>query len=185
MKKLLFLFAIVGLIVACDSSKNQKASKKLKTISRLPDTGTSQLLHVVDAYILLKDALSAADTANLTQYCSALKAKTTTLQHISSHSMYEGMFANLESLYTMIQLYSDSLLQGPDWKSKIYYFKRVDDGLNRLIRTVELRNEGLYRLFCKKANDDAGGYWFSRHIDSANPYLGNKVLYCTEIRDSF
>jgi Cu(I)/Ag(I) efflux system membrane fusion protein len=35
------------------------------------------------------------------------------------------------------------------------------------------------------ANDDVGGYWFSESEEIRNPYFGDEMLLCGEVKEVF
>ena len=55
----------------------------------------------------------------------------------------------------------------------------------RLINAVETFgvNEKVYLQFCPMANNDKGGYWLSKEDQVLNPYFGDAMLKCGEVKE--
>ena len=43
-------------------------------------------------------------------------------------------------------------------------------------------NEKVFIAFCPMADGDKGAYWLSREEKVINPYFGNKMLTCGEVK---
>jgi Cu(I)/Ag(I) efflux system membrane fusion protein len=43
-------------------------------------------------------------------------------------------------------------------------------------------NEKVYHQFCPMANDNNGAYWLSKEKKVINPYFGNAMLTCGDVK---
>jgi len=45
-------------------------------------------------------------------------------------------------------------------------------------------NEKVYNLFCHMADSNKGAYWLSKEQKVANPYFGDAMLTCGEVKQT-
>lgn len=189
MKRVCHLVLLIVCLASCQSANTSSSNTKKTTdppASALPPNGTAQMLDVVNAYYQLKDALVATNAAGARAATQKLTAETDSLQYIVSDSTFGGNYETLIPLFDMMRAYADSirLVQADDVDKMRVYFEEVDNGLFRLLRVTGLKNAGIYRQFCPMALNDKGAFWLSNDRDIRNPYFGNKMLTCGELRDS-
>jgi major membrane immunogen (membrane-anchored lipoprotein) len=53
-----------------------------------------------------------------------------------------------------------------------------------LVKKSGLSSGTLYVDFCPMAMNDKGGYWISANKDIKNPYFGDKMLSCGEVKET-
>ena len=55
---------------------------------------------------------------------------------------------------------------------------------NHLILVIELFGieETAYKQYCPMANSDKGAYWLSKEEKILNPYFGDEMLKCGEVK---
>lgn len=53
-----------------------------------------------------------------------------------------------------------------------------------LMKHAEVQEGSLYVQFCPMANSRKGGYWIASAKEIRNPYYGENMLHCGEVRDS-
>ena len=67
------------------------------------------------------------------------------------------------------------------------HFIKLSDNMIELVRTFTgVKAEGassLYVQFCPMANDDKGAFWLSTEDQVKNPYYGDMMLNCGEVRE--
>jgi hypothetical protein len=63
-------------------------------------------------------------------------------------------------------------------------FQTSSDLLFDLLRTVQYKGVKLYQQFCPMAFNNTGAHWLSAEMEIFNPYFGDKMLHCGEIKDS-
>ena len=60
---------------------------------------------------------------------------------------------------------------------------RLTAATHRFVRTFgHAREKPVYRVFCPMAFDNKGAEWLQTTADVANPYFGDEMLRCGEIR---
>ena len=83
--------------------------------------------------------------------------------------------------------------KGADLAGKIASVKDIEtqrgelEGLTAeveaLIKKSALTSGVIYKQYCPMANDDKGGYWLSSNKEIKNPYFGDAMLACGEVKE--
>jgi len=67
------------------------------------------------------------------------------------------------------------------------HFIQLSDNMIELVKTFEApetdSGSSLYVQFCPMANDDKGAFWLSKEDEVKNPYYGDMMLTCGEVRE--
>ena len=71
----------------------------------------------------------------------------------------------------------------PDFKP--FFASRISFLSSRnVMQSFGVKNNTVYVQFCPMADDDKGGYWLSTETQISNPYFGDMMLRCGEIKDT-
>ena len=138
-----------------------------------------QLNSVYNEYINLKDALvkedSKSTSANATTLLNKLnKVDMKLLSDNKAHNHWMSLEGEIKSSATSISKTSDI-------KSQRDHFKHLS---SHLINAVQLFgvNEKVYVEFCPMADNNNGAYWLSKEEKVINPYFGEAMLTCGEVK---
>lgn len=206
-----FLLAVFIIVYsACNQNDNNKVSDTYKNpdnvAGRVPETGSQQTTEMgVDTMLqsesmVFKDSISPAFKDKFAQLVGTyLKMK-------------DGFVADNEKevdkqatmMLTILNNMPDNLLSGTAfkyWKEKkgfllahLNLYKEAEkDSEKRLnfvfLSTVMVKsvkalgyNQTLYVDYCPMANRNKGAYWLSQLKEIQNPYLGQKMPNCGEIK---
>lgn len=134
-------------------------------------------------YFQLRDALVAADTGLATNAATALGQS---LQQVDwkSWKADTSLVQLAATLSNDVVTEANAVAEANNIASKREHFQRVSAHLFDVLRTVQYRGQPIYQLYCPMAFDDKGAAWLSNKTTIANPYFGNKMLTCGEVRDS-
>ncbi|MGY8908490.1 efflux RND transporter periplasmic adaptor subunit [Polaribacter sp. Hel_I_88] len=139
----------------------------------------NQLKQVFDDYILLKDAL-VNDDAKGAQHAgkqinqSLKKVDMKLLSDEEAHNHWMTIQKELKTSANAIENSSDIVTQRG-------HFKHLSA---HMISSVQLFgvNENVYIQFCPMADDNKGAYWISLEKEVRNPYYGEAMLTCGEVK---
>lgn len=191
MKKTLSLLWVLGgllFAVSCHSGeqsqeKNENDSTVVKLQTNISDTLAAKMDHLLNNYYHLKDAFVqtdsvAADAAakNLNQSVEVISLS----ELKQDATKYDPAHASLESLKGEIA----GLLGEKTMEGKRMEFQMISDITYDLIKTVGLKKETVYHTYCPMALDDKGAYWLSDSKTIRNPYFGNKMINCGEVKET-
>ena len=138
-----------------------------------------QLKVVYNDYINLKDALVKEDSKNTSVNATSLlnnlsKVDMKLLSDNNAHTHWMSLVKEIQSSATSISKTSDI-------KAQRDHFKHLS---SHLINAVQLFgvNEKVYVEFCPMADNNNGAYWLSKEEKVINPYFGEAMLTCGEVK---
>jgi len=138
-----------------------------------------QLKAVFNDYISLKDALVKEDSKSTSASATTLlknlgKVDMKLLSDNEAHNHWMTLEKKLKFSATSISNTSDIKVQRD-------HFKHLS---SHLINSVQLFgvNEKVYVEFCPMADNNSGAYWLSKEEKVINPYFGEAMLTCGEVK---
>ena len=139
----------------------------------------NQLKIVFNDYIKLKDAL-VKDASNdvlleskrLIDNLSKVDMKLLIDKEAHSHWM---------SLEKEIKASAISISNVSNIKEQRMHFKNLSSQLTNAIEVFGI-NEKVYHQFCPMADNNKGAYWLSKEEKVVNPYFGDAMLTCGEVK---
>ncbi|MFD2540872.1 efflux RND transporter periplasmic adaptor subunit [uncultured Olleya sp.] len=156
-------------------SDHTNMNERLKVSAKFQE----QLKAVFNAYINLKDALvkedSKSTSANATTLLNKLnKVDMKLLSDNKAHNHWMSLEGEIKSSAT-------SISETSDIKSQRDHFKHLS---SHLINAVQLFgiNEKVYVEFCPMSDNNNGAYWLSKEEKVINPYFGEAMLTCGEVK---
>lgn len=147
------------------------------------DTLTGDIGETLQAYYNMKDAFTRSDSVQVTKDAAVLTEKVGRIN-------FSGIKADAAVIDVATQLRKDinsemqNLQQANTLLAKRKSFQVVSDGLFDLLRTIRYDGSKVYQQYCPMAFDNAGAAWLSNSTDIVNPYFGDKMLHCGDVRDS-
>jgi Cu(I)/Ag(I) efflux system membrane fusion protein len=163
-----------------NSSKMEMEIKPLEA----PSEFKKQMGELIKSYLQLKDAFVATDE-KLAE--SAAQTALSTLGNIDM-SLLKGDAHN--QWMTALKTIDENLngvvaMKGIEMKRS--HFSIVSNKLTEVVKSFgfKLTERGtLYLQFCPMAFDDQGGYWLSSEEEIRNPYFGDMMLKCGEVKET-
>ncbi|WP_271404988.1 efflux RND transporter periplasmic adaptor subunit [Tenacibaculum soleae] len=140
---------------------------------------TSQLQTAYDAYIKLKDNLIKSDAELAKNSASTLHKA---LQNINmkllttneAHKQWMPLIKTLKSS-------SNAITNSDDIKVQRNQFKILSEHFIMAVQSFGI-NEVSYKQYCPMADSDKGAYWLSKEKQVLNPYFGDMMLKCGEVK---
>lgn len=167
---------ISGLIVAIGfTACNQSAKTDATTAADSTAVGVSLPADLKDentqkvytSYLKLKDVLVASDSEGARE---AGKELAIALAEIKGCE-------NTSALATKISS-SDNL------QTQRLHFTALSSDVVDLMKHTDINSGTLYVQYCPMANEGAGGYWLAAEKEVRNPYYGDEMLNCGEIKET-
>lgn len=120
---------------------------------------------VLKQYLALKDALVKSNAKESQQAASVLvdllKANNQFASHVPS---------------------ADSIAKTADLVQQRSTFTNLSNQLIARFEKEALLKGSFYVQFCPMANDGNGGYWLAAEQEVNNPYYGDEMLHCGEVK---
>lgn len=139
----------------------------------------NQLKAVFDEYIKLKDALVKDDSKKVMDEAKGLldnlsKVDMKLLKEKEVHNHWMSVEKEIKNATTSIS--NTSKL-----KEQRNHFKHLSSHLANAIEIFGI-DENVYHQFCPMADNNKGAYWLSKEEKVINPYYGEAMLTCGEIK---
>ena len=139
----------------------------------------NQLKEVFMEYVALKDAFVKENSKSIIEQSK----KILSLLSIADIKLIENKEADKYwvSLEKELTVGLNLILKTPKNKEQRNYFKQVSASLIKAIQVFGI-NEKVFVVFCPMADSNKGAYWLSIEEKVINPYFGNKMLSCGEVK---
>ena len=138
-----------------------------------------QLKEVLNEYIVLKDALVKEESNNIISQSEKIEA----LLSKVDMKLLENKEAQIfwMSLEKQLRVVVSSILKTTAIKEQRNHFKQISASLIEALQVFGV-NEKVFIAFCPMADGGKGAYWISKEKKITNPYFGNAMLTCGEIK---
>ncbi|MGO2103367.1 MAG: efflux RND transporter periplasmic adaptor subunit [Psychroflexus halocasei] len=161
------------------SSENTSAYTKTNKRLEAPQAFQKQLNKVYKNYIDLKDALVQDNTAKATEDAKALLNNSSqvdmTLVKGEAHDKWMSLSKEIKASATAIS-------ETSDLKAQRKYFRDLSLHFIKAVQIFGV-NEKVYVEFCPMADSYEGAYWLSQDEKVINPYFGDAMLTCGEVKE--
>lgn len=163
-----------------DGGNSPKAEPMTVTGS---DSLTISMAAALHSYYNLKDAFIKSDTSLVNQAAGEFVGKldAVKMEEVKADTSLIQLAKQLQQEISR-QAGQLAVAQGIEPKRKT--FQILSDQLYDLLRTVRYSGSKVYQQFCPMAFDNAGAAWLSNSTEVVNPYFGEKMPNCGEVRDS-
>ncbi|MCO5725382.1 efflux RND transporter periplasmic adaptor subunit [Robiginitalea marina] len=142
--------------------------------SGLPGTLPDGFGAVLEQYLAIKDALVASDPSKTSEAARAL------LPLLAVMDKDAGDSGSLEPLEEAVRALAAA--------GTLEEQRRAFQGFSRILiggaRVLASPSRPLYVQYCPMANQNQGAYWLSRDPEVRNPYYGDAMLTCGEVRET-
>ncbi len=158
-----------------DKTNHSQMNERIKVSSKFQN----QLKQVFDDYILLKDALVNDDARGAQQAGKQIdqSLKKVDMKLLSDEKAHNHWMTIQKELKTSANAIGNST----DIATQRGHFKHLSA---HMISSVELFgiNQKVYSEFCPMADNNKGAYWLSLEKEIKNPYYGEDMLSCGEVK---
>ena len=139
----------------------------------------NQLKSVFNEYINLKNALVKDDSKSVVAESKKLldNLSKVDMQLLKSDKTHNHWM----SVEKEIKMVTVSISKTLDLKEQRNHFKDLSTYLTNAIEVFGI-NEKVYHQFCPMANNNKGAYWLSKEEKVINPYYGEAMLTCGEVK---
>jgi Cu(I)/Ag(I) efflux system membrane fusion protein len=139
----------------------------------------NQLKTVFNEYIKLKDALVKEET---NKSISASKKLLDNISKVDMNLLKDNKtHTDWMSLVKEIKISTTSISKASNIEEQRSHFKNLSLNLIKAIQIFGI-NTKVFVEFCPMANSNKGAYWLSKEEKVINPYYGDKMLTCGEVK---
>ncbi len=148
-----------------------------------PEAFREQLGNLVTAYLKLKDAFVATDEKNAT---TEAKKALDILDEIDMGLLKGDVHIEWMKIQTPIKNNLSGIVQMDGIEMKRSHFSIVSNELTKAVEKFGVKTSStVYLEFCPMAFDNEGAYWLSDTKEIKNPYFGDKMMTCGEVKKEF
>lgn len=192
MKRILSLACIIAAttFVACNTGTNNapenKAEAPATTTTAAPPASAdikaaTPIKGIVDGYLLVKNALAkdnGTDAATAgTEIIAAISKVDTTAMNAAQKTAYNNVADDLNENAEHISENAGKIAH------QRAHFQMLSKDVEDLVKTFGAGRK-LYKDFCPMADDGKGAAWLSEMEDIKNPYFGDEMLSCGEVKET-
>lgn len=163
--------SILTMFVACTQSAPKSSTSEHAVVQSTTDTiqlkDTLQD-EVLKHYFSLKDALVASNAPD------AQKEATTLNTSLKASPAFAKSVR-----------FCDSIAKTSDLAKQRSTFTNLSNELIAQFSKTSLLKGSFYLQFCPMANEGNGGYWLAAEQEVRNPYYGDEMLNCGEVKKTF
>lgn len=146
-----------------------------------PETFKKQLNSVVSTYLKLKDALVEAKNNEAKKFAEQMEKEMTKVDmKLLKGESHMYWMEKSEKINKAIKL----IISGKTIDLQRASFDELSVELISCAQAFGLTEDKLYVQYCPMADNNKGAYWLSNQTKIRNPYFGDQMLTCGEIKDS-
>lgn len=148
----------------------------------VPEAFKVQLTAFVQAYFPIKNALVKTDAKETQNAINPAKASLAKVDM----KLLEGKAHDIwMDLLKPIQGSLDKIAQISDVEEQRKHFEILSNNLIEAVEYFGVVENTIYRQYCPMAFRDKGAYWLSGEKDIRNPYFGDIMLTCGEVKETY
>ncbi|MGM0498242.1 MAG: efflux RND transporter periplasmic adaptor subunit [Bacteroidota bacterium] len=160
------------------SESKSKKGKELKW----PKSEAQQYKSMVESYLLLKDNLVNDEKAD--EFAGELVSS---ISDVDMGAFSEKGHMKWMEYQKVLKEKAQKIQEAKKLGEQRKHFIQLSDNMIELVKTFEApetdSGSSLYVQFCPMANDDKGAFWLSKEDEVKNPYYGDMMLTCGEVRE--
>lgn len=160
--------------------KNVSNTEKMNERIKVAEKFQEQLNVVFNDYINLKNALVKEDPIGSSQNASSLLSN---LSKVDIKFLKDDAYNHWMSLEKQIKSSTTLIAESQDIKSQRNHFKLLSSHLIKAVQIFGVQ-EKVYVEFCPMADNNNGAYWLSKEAQILNPYFGDAMLKCGEVKQT-
>ena len=154
---------------------------EIKTLE-VPDAFRRQITALADAYFEMKKGLVESDP-------EATKAAATNLENaletVNDQTLKSEALQNWQVLKMQIGQRNSQVGNSSGLEEMREGFQKLSQSILEMTELYGLEKNKLYKNYCPMALNDQGAYWLSEVEDIRNPYFGDAMLRCGEVKEVY
>lgn len=139
-----------------------------------------QLASVFTEYLSLKDAFVSSDVSKVkSEASSVVQALEKVDVKLLSGAAHNDWMTYLSPMQTSLK----EIQSSGDIEAQRKAFSTLSDNLYKSIKAYGLGGKEAFYEYCPMAFNNEGAYWLSDQAQIRNPYFGEKMLTCGEVKE--
>ncbi len=159
-----------SVLTACKSGGKQEASSAQNGDTTATASATAAVqtdtAKVYNAYLAVKDNLVKTDPKAAKQSAKTLAENLSAIKGCTEAAELANRIAATE-----------------DVKTQRNIFLQLSQDVIPLVKGMKTKSGPVYVAYCPMAGNGKGGYWLSAQKEIKNPYYGDEMLECGEVKE--
>jgi Cu(I)/Ag(I) efflux system membrane fusion protein len=140
----------------------------------------NQLASVFTSYVELKDAFVSSDASKVK---AEAKETNESLAKVDMKLVSGAAHNDWMNYLTPLQSSLKEIQESSDIEAQRKAFSTLSDNLYKSVKAFGLGGKEAFYEFCPMAFNNEGAYWLSDQAQIKNPYFGDKMLTCGEVKE--
>lgn len=143
-------------------------------------TFQTQLTDLYDSYLKMKNAFVLTNAKKVKKAAKKLIPVLDAIDmNLLEGEAHMAWMAQLDEMKGAI----DKIMDTKDIEMQRLAFSDFNTGIYQAVKSFGVESEQVYYLFCPMAFNDKGAYWLSDEKQIANPYFGDVMMTCGEVKE--
>lgn len=148
----------------------------------VPQAFRQQITAVADAYFKVKNALVEDNAQSAT---SALKEVESALAQVEMQNLKGKAHDHWMTLKEQLSRAIQMMEEAKDLETLRQHFSMLSENMLEVTESFGLEKDKVYKEFCPMAFDNKGAFWLSESEEILNPYFGEAMLSCGEVKKTY
>ncbi|GAB3204012.1 Cu(I)/Ag(I) efflux system membrane fusion protein [Pontibacter aydingkolensis] len=148
----------------------------------VPEAFKEQLTAAVERYYTLKDALVASDAAASS---NAAVGFTAALNQVDMSQLDGSTHAKWMQLLPALKSNAATIQKSTSVEKQREAFNVLSNHVIDAVESFGVNKDVVYKQWCPMANNDQGAFWLSDEKAVRNPYFGDAMLTCGEVKQTY
>lgn len=154
---------------------------EIKTME-VPEAFSIQFTNLLDDYLELKDQLVETDPVDGSKKASIMRQS---LINIDMSLLGADAHNTWMELYSPIEKSIDTIEKSSDIENQRTAFEVLSNHMIEAVEYFGTEKSQVFKQFCPMAFNDKGAFWLSGEREIRNPYYGDMMLTCGEVRNVY
>jgi len=154
---------------------------EVKTLEA-PEEFRKQLTALIASYMPIKDALVNTDSKATQEAVGPTKSS---LQKVDMKLLDGKAHDRWMELVSPIENSLTKIAEIQDVEEQRKHFEILSENLIEAVEVFGISGLSIYKHYCPMAFRDQGAFWLSSEKEVLNPYFGDKMLTCGEMKEEY
>ena len=152
----------------------------LEHVYPTPSAFDSQLWKAISDYLQLKEAFISADLSKIEENMRQLRVS---IEGIDSGLLEEIALEAWGSHRKVLLASLEQMEKVGSLEAKRLHFSHISEAVYCSARSFDPEGNRLFTAYCPMALNSRGAYWLSDSREIQNPYMGQAMYSCGEVRE--
>tara|TARA_R110002049_G_scaffold190196_1_gene358845 strand:+ start:18 stop:1757 length:1740 start_codon:yes stop_codon:yes gene_type:complete len=159
-----------------NKGKKENTEERTEMKVELPGAVQNKLKESLDSYFNMKNAFVESDPVQVSMFAKALLKE---IELIDLNNLGSMEISHFREILNMLEAISTN----DNIENQRAHFVILNENIVPLTLPISTMEEKIYLQRCPMANNNKGAFWLSREKEIRNPYFGDAMLSCGEVKE--